>query len=302
MEQLTMFDINVPDKKEKKITGHPARTHIPGHPRHDKEILAFSYGGGVQSTAALVLAAQGKIDYRLFLFANVGEDSENPATIEYIRNHAEPFAEENGIKLRWVQKTIGRDKEKRPDTLMGRIERSGRSLPLPVRMSNGAPGRRACTVDHKILPIDKMLRRYGATKENPAVVGLGISLDEMQRARSHSGLDTQIIEYPLLDLRISRADCYDIIASAGLPVPPKSSCYFCPFHSLGEWHRLKREQPDLFDKSVALESKLNDRRARFGKDQIYFTSNCIPLANAIGDQMVFGGDDFDSCESGYCMT
>jgi hypothetical protein len=41
----------------------------------------FSYGGGVQSTAALVLAAQGKIDYPVFLFANVGDDSEHPGPV-----------------------------------------------------------------------------------------------------------------------------------------------------------------------------------------------------------------------------
>jgi 3'-phosphoadenosine 5'-phosphosulfate sulfotransferase (PAPS reductase)/FAD synthetase len=48
-------------------------------------IRVFSYGGGVQSTAALVLAAQGVIDYHTFLFANVGEDSENPDTLAYVR-------------------------------------------------------------------------------------------------------------------------------------------------------------------------------------------------------------------------
>jgi site-specific DNA-cytosine methylase len=33
-----------------------------------------AYGGGVQSTALLVLAAQERIDFRTFLIANVGED------------------------------------------------------------------------------------------------------------------------------------------------------------------------------------------------------------------------------------
>src|SRR5258708_98613 len=46
-------------------------------------LKVFSFGGGVQSVAALVLAAQGKIDYRHFVFCNVGDDSENPATLEY---------------------------------------------------------------------------------------------------------------------------------------------------------------------------------------------------------------------------
>ena len=47
----------------------------------DSMIRAISFGGGVQSTALLVLASQGKIDFRTFLFANVGDDSEHPATL-----------------------------------------------------------------------------------------------------------------------------------------------------------------------------------------------------------------------------
>lgn len=47
-------------------------------------LTVFSYGGGVQSNAALVLAAQGKLDCKTFLFANVGDDSENPATFGQI--------------------------------------------------------------------------------------------------------------------------------------------------------------------------------------------------------------------------
>ena len=39
----------------------------------------FSFGGGVQSTAVLVLQAQNKLPepYDVFLFANVGDDSEH---------------------------------------------------------------------------------------------------------------------------------------------------------------------------------------------------------------------------------
>src|SRR5947209_1941983 len=48
-------------------------------------LKVFSFGGGVQSTAALVLAARGEIDYQTFLFANVGGDSENPETLRYVR-------------------------------------------------------------------------------------------------------------------------------------------------------------------------------------------------------------------------
>ncbi len=40
-----------------------------------------SYGGGVQSNAALVLATQGQLNVGVSLFANVGNDSESPDTL-----------------------------------------------------------------------------------------------------------------------------------------------------------------------------------------------------------------------------
>ena len=83
---------------------------------------AFSYGGGVQSTAALVLAAEGHIDFPLFLFANVGDDSENPATLRYVREQAEPYAASHDIELVELTKR---------DTLRERVMRSERSVAIP---------------------------------------------------------------------------------------------------------------------------------------------------------------------------
>jgi 3'-phosphoadenosine 5'-phosphosulfate sulfotransferase (PAPS reductase)/FAD synthetase len=60
----------------------------------------FSCGGGVQSTACLVLAAQGRIPYRTFVFANVGNQAESPDTIEYIPKVLKPYAAKHGIE--WV--------------------------------------------------------------------------------------------------------------------------------------------------------------------------------------------------------
>ena len=54
-------------------------------------LRSISYGGGVQSTALLVLAAQKRIDFRTFLMANVGDDSENPGTLRYLEEYAKPM-------------------------------------------------------------------------------------------------------------------------------------------------------------------------------------------------------------------
>ena len=124
-------------------------------------VRSVSYGAGVQSTALLALAAKGEIDFRLFIFANVGDDSEHPASLAYFRDHARPFAEAHGIEMVEVQNTPKRGRfAGRVETLYGRLTHpDSRSLDIPVRMTNGAPGTRKCTADFKIRPVARNLVR-----------------------------------------------------------------------------------------------------------------------------------------------
>jgi hypothetical protein len=93
-------------------------------------LKVFSFGGGVQSTAALVLAAQGRIDYRTFLFCNVGADSENPETLAYVRDVARPFADRHGLMLHELER-VKRDGS--VETIYQRMTRPGsRSIGIPV--------------------------------------------------------------------------------------------------------------------------------------------------------------------------
>lgn len=64
-------------------------------------LRVVSYGGGVQSTALLALATRARIPHRTFLFCNVGDDSEHPATLRCVREVATPFAAAHGIDLAW---------------------------------------------------------------------------------------------------------------------------------------------------------------------------------------------------------
>lgn len=258
------------------------------------ELRAFSFGGGVQSTAALVLAAERVIDFPLFIFANVGIDSENPATLRYVDDIAKPYAASHGIEVVEVGKS---------ETLLERIVRSKRSVPIPVRMSgSGALGTRQCTERFKVLPVAAELRRRGATKDSPAVLGLGISLDEFHRARSAAMVPYEVLAYPLLERRLDRQDCLNIVVRAGLPTPPKSSCYFCPFHTMGQWREMLRSDPDLLARAAGVEDVVNAHRADMGKDPVWLSSALRPLRDAVTDdgQLSLFGDD-RSCEvAGYC--
>lgn len=265
-------------------------------------IRVFSYGGGVQSNAVLVLQATGRLPepYDVFVFANVGEDSENPATLRYVEEVARPYAARHGIEFVEVRKTTHGE----PETLFNFVYRSERSIRLPVWLQSGAPGNRDCTDRFKVKVIDRWLREHG---HRHAVTGLGISLDEFHRARDRqpyvqNGVEKRR-EYPLIDLRLRRADCQRIIVEAGLPVAPKSSCWFCPFHRPGEWLELRRTRPELFWRAVAMEQMLNERRASLGRDSVYMHRALVPLDQAVGDQLtLFDADEMAMCESGYCMV
>lgn len=266
------------------------------------DIRVFSYGGGVQSTAALVLAAHGKIDYRTFLFANVGEDTEHPATLAYVRDVAMPFAAEYGIEL--VEISRGGLNP----TLMTKIRRLESSLPIPVRMDRtGKPGRRSCTEEYKITPLAREMKRRGACVATPAIVGLGISFDELERMRSEVDprIPWQRRQYPLVHMAITRQDCMRIIADAGIPVPPRSSCFFCPFHSGEEWRRLQRETPDLFDQACGLEELMIERRAKRGKGPVYFTDQGAREHATLRELHLHQQLTFESsatCDGGHCFT
>ena len=262
----------------------------------------FSCGGGVQSTACLVLAAQNAIAYPTFVFANVGNQAEDPRTIQYVEKVLKPFAAYH--KIEWVD-LQRRRRDGTPVDLYEELHRPIRSIDIPVRMSNGAPGNRNCTVEFKIKPIAKWIKRNAPG----CTLGKGISTDEPHRATPSRENDGYVSAYPLIELGISRSDCLRIVREAGLPQPPKSSCWFCPYKTTDQWITMRRERPELFAKVTKLEQTLNARRAMIEKDKIYISGvgarRKQPIDVAVPDQLgLFPEwiDEQDGCESGYCMT
>lgn len=268
-----------------------------------EEVAVISYGGGVQSTALLVLAARGVIKADAALFANVGDDSEHPATLEYVRTVARPYGQEKGIEV------IELRKQRRgggTETLMDQLQRQQRSIGIPVRMADtGAPGNRRCTFDFKMAVIGRWLKAQGATADRPATVHIGISWDEAHRISNKRASAFERPSYPLTEARLTRAACKAIIGDAGLPLPPKSSCYFCPYKKPSEWAAMREREPVLFYKAADLEDMLNERRKAIGKDAVYLTRFGRPLRDAVerpDPSLDFGAGPGETCDEGYCWT
>jgi hypothetical protein len=253
-------------------------------------IRAFSHGGGVQSTAALVLAAQGEIDFPLFIFADTGD--EHPETVRLLREVFGPWAADRGVEVVEVRHPI--------ETLPQRVLRQ-RGISIPVWKADGAPlGIRGCTRDFKIRTVAAELRRRGATKDDPAALGLGISLDEFGRMKA-SNVPTQRHEWPLVDLRMDRGDCEAAIRRAGLPVPPKSGCIGCPYFSIARRREQMRAEPHLFAAAVAYERAINDKQRQQGGQVVYLTPRGKPLDQAVTENGQLEMFDGATCDvAGYC--
>jgi hypothetical protein len=269
----------------------------------------FAHGGGVQSTAVLVLSAQGRVDFPHHVFCNVGDDSENPDTLRYVHEVSQPFAEQHGVQ--WTELRRLR-KDGTFESLYESMTKPGsRQMNIPVRTGpGGPPGVRVCTGHWKMDPLQRWLREHGATPDDPAAVGLGFSADELRRVSSN-GRPLERLEFPLIELNLTRADCLRIVADAGLPPPSKSACYFCPLRRPAHWAEMRRDHPDLFEKAAALEDRINAGRP--DRPQVYLTRYGRPLREAVTEQQdtLFdmaglggepGAPDDDRCDDGRCFV
>jgi len=188
----------------------------------------LNYGAGVNSTALLVLVAQGKLEADLAIFADTG--AEHPETYQYIEEVAKPLCEKIGLPFVTV-----RNKE----TL---YERFWRLKTIPLRRF------RSCTAQHKIRPIGRYLKEHYPNTDIVRIIG--IDYGEKRRIKQYPN---EKREDPLAKLKMSRRACKELIKNFGLPIPIKSGCYLCPFQNLKAWKALYRKHPDLYLKAEELE-------------------------------------------------
>lgn len=120
---------------------------------------------------------------------------------------------------------------------------------------------RQCTKEYKIIPIQQkvraLMKESGAKQVQQFI---GISLDEAHRMK-YSGVKYIKNVYPLIDLRMSRWDCLRWIENAGLPQPPKSACWHCPYRSNHQWRAMKQNDPESFALAVQFDNAVRAAKA-----------------------------------------
>jgi hypothetical protein len=236
----------------------------------------LSLGAGVQSTALLVMSAKElhgcpRADVAIF-----ADTQGEPAHVYESLRRCEAFGAANGIEV--VTVTQGDLGGRLIARARGEIK-SASMIPAFVvgRDGKAAPLGRNCTRDHKLSPIVREVRRR-VGKKGTATALIGISTDEAHRMKPalHPWL---VNRYPLVEAGLNRDDCLRIIAESGLPVPEKSACYFCPYHSNGYWLDMKRRHPNEWAAACFFDAKIRDMSKAGVRGDVYLHRSMVPLAN-----------------------
>jgi hypothetical protein len=243
----------------------------------------FSYGAGTNSTAAIIGAYHKGIDIDLILFADTG--GERPFTYAYIELFSE-WLKSKGLPEVITVRVTGELLE----------ENCIRRKALPAV----AYGFKTCSLRWKIEPQEKYLNNYEPAKKALEDGGkitkfIGIDAGESHRARQPTRQQAKkyINAFPLLDWGWDRGDCIKAIEDEGLPLPGKSSCYFCPNMRTSEIKQLAEDSPDLMARAIAMEDNA-DLTHIAGLGRSYSWSNLIAT-----DDMFGYGDPADSCMACY---
>jgi hypothetical protein len=234
----------------------------------------ISYGGGVQSTALVVLAVLEGWDVDEIVHVDL-VDAESPATREYVVRFREWLRREYGRDVTVIERNMYWDMLDNP--AFTPVPWHGRRERFMLK--------RQCTREYKVAPLARYLYdRYPAGRIG---LMLGISVDEYHRMRDSSAARIEHV-YPLVDRRLTRWQCRDIIERAGLVVPWKSSCWFCPYRSIRSQWALVQRYPDLAGMAQALEDRINAERRSRGKDEIVVL------------RVDMSAEQEDFCEAGFC--
>ena len=264
----------------------------------------ISLGAGVQSSTMLLMADRGeiKIDGEVIIpkYAIMSDTGNEPQKVyEWLQ-----FLKSQVKNIEIVITSNGNIIN---DTLTG-IEENKRFASIPFFTKLEKDGKtkhgmlwRQCTMEYKIYAIRKQIRRLlgysdGGRVKEKIRLWMGISTDEIERIKDSN---VQYINnyYPLIDYEMSRKDCLKWFASNTLPMPPRSACIICPFHSNEHWLDMKTNDPESWNFAIDFDKKI--RHMPLLDSQIYLHCERKPLeeVNLVKDTQE--NDFTNECE-GIC--
>lgn len=248
-----------------------------------------SNGMGMQSAAMYLMSCLGELprfDYSIF--ADPG--AEKDKTYEYLDWLKDWAKKNNGIELiHDISKNLYTDLLKQENSTGQRVA----SIPA-YTLLGGEVGqvRRQCTNEYKIEVINrKVMELQGLKKGQSFKLGteiwLGISQDEIHRIFIPERKN-QINVYPFCNYcrdrnsgwfgnfkPMTRGQIIQWLKKNNFPVPPKSSCVFCPFQHDRNWMKLNKNE---MQKAANIDRAIRNTSSKGNLDgKMYLHKSCKPI-------------------------
>lgn len=235
----------------------------------------ISLGAGVQSTVMALMAAKGEItpmpDCAIF-----ADTQWEPRAIY---EHLEWLEKQLPFPVHRVTNGNLRNDAIANEPVRGRGKKKFSAIPW---FTENSMGRRQCTFDYKIVPLNKKIRSllgYQPRQRIPVgfvKVWVGISIDEIVRMKPSR---ERWIEnkWPLIDKKLSRQNCLEWFQQQ---YPDrklqKSSCLGCPFHNDAAWRELKNGNKKEWLDIVYVDAAIRYGGTKKGEKQ-YMHRSCKPI-------------------------
>lgn len=264
----------------------------------DAPLKVISLGMGVQSTALYLMSSMGykvpRADYAIF----ADPQAEHYKTYELLDWLLDWKKKNNGIEI-----IINRDKNILTDILKSQNSRGAKWTTIPAFSESGGMVMRQCTGEYKIWSVQQSVRRLHGLEKRKRMkrteMWLGISIDEIERMKESRMYNIKYF-YPLIYHNLTRKDCIEFFKDNNFPVPVKSSCTFCPFHSNDYWKEIQKENGRAWKEAIAVDRQIRNSTKKGDKDKLYIHNSCKPLEEIDFDDGQLELFEGFNCDEGYC--
>ena len=248
----------------------------------------LSFGAGMQSTALALMSCENSLSlkkgqpmphpdvpiYDLVIFCDLGME---PSWVMDQVMFTQDACEQVKISFKILDSPL------HEDFMRNFGERRTVSIPWWTLRGDGHKAKmpRNCTIDYKIEVIAKYVRwevlgyrkgqRLRPEDRKAHEMHMGFSYEEQKRCKESTN-PMFVNHYPLVEMKLVRADNYAYIRDVWGLETRASACTFCPFHRNYFFRSLRENLPEEYAQLVMVDELLRDKTPKPPMDSDLFIS------------------------------